>query len=55
MIASGALRDAAIAVGALAISERLRTRHIDTAIKLLDSERFLKLRPTIEVGVRCAR
>ena len=33
--------------GALAISARLRHRHIDTAADLLDSERFVQLQPTI--------
>ena len=48
MIASGAAAGRGDRVGALAISERLRTRHIDTSIKLLEPERFLKLRPTVE-------
>src|ERR1700709_706433 len=33
--------------GALAISARLRNRHIDTAADLLDGERFVQLQPTI--------
>jgi len=48
LIASGAAAGRGDRVGALAISERLRTRHIDTAIKLLETDRFLKLRPAIE-------
>jgi aspartate kinase len=33
--------------GALAISARLRHRHIDTAADLLDGDRFIQLQPTI--------
>ena len=48
LIASGAAAGRGDRHGSLAISERLRTRHIDTSIKLLETERFLKIRPTIE-------
>ena len=47
LIASGAAAGRGDRAGALAISERLRTRHIDTAIKLLESDRFVALQPTI--------
>jgi len=48
LIASGAAAGRGDRNGALAISERLRTRHIDTAAQLLEGERFVKLRPVIE-------
>jgi aspartate kinase len=48
MIASGAAAGRGDRVGALAISERLRTRHLDTAAQLLQGDRFVKLRPAIE-------
>ncbi len=48
LIASGAAAGRGDRTGALAISSRLRTRHIDTAAQLLDSARFVLLHPAIE-------
>ena len=48
LIASGAAAGRGDRKGALAISERLRTRHIDTTAQLLQGDRFVKLRPAIE-------
>jgi len=47
LIASGAAAGRCDRAGALAISERLRTRHIDTTALLLDTPRFVALQPLI--------
>ena len=47
LIASGAAAGRGDRTGALAISERLRTRHVDTAAQLLDTTRFVALQPNI--------
>jgi aspartate kinase len=47
LIASGAAAGRGDRLGSLAISERLRTRHIDTAAQLLDTPRFVALQPAI--------
>jgi aspartate kinase len=47
LIASGAAAGRGDRTGSLAISERLRTRHVDTAMRLLETDRFVRLQPAI--------
>jgi aspartate kinase len=47
LIASGAAAGRGDRTGSLAISERLRTRHVDTAAQLLDTPRFVALQPVM--------
>jgi aspartate kinase len=48
LIASGAAAGRGDRAGALAISARLRNRHVDTAAALLAGERFTQLLPAVE-------